>query len=141
MSEKEHLAVAANKQSIRYAMEGNREAWLGLYAEDAVVQDPVGVSPMDPAGEGHRGKAAIAAFFDATIAPSKLDIQVQKRWTSGDYCCCVSQTARNDLGEGKAVVCDMLAVYEVNPAGKITRMAAHWNYDAVMAQLAEAGAG
>ena len=136
MSEQEHLAVAANKKSIQYAMEGNREAWLALYTDDAVVQDPVGVSGMDPTGEGHRGKEAIAAFFDATIGPSNLKIEVEKRWTSGDHCCCVAQKAHNDIGDGKVVVCDMLALYEVNPEGKITHMAAHWDYDALMQQLA-----
>ena len=28
----------------------NRSAWLELFAEAAVLQDPVGVSPFDPAG-------------------------------------------------------------------------------------------
>ncbi len=136
MSDKEHLAVAANKNSIKHAMAGDKEAWLALYTEDAVVQDPVGVSPMDPSGEGHRGKAAIAAFWDMIIGPAKLDIRVEKRWTSGDYCCCVAQVARNDLGDGKVTECDMLARYEVNEEGKITSMAAHWDFDDMMAQLA-----
>ena len=141
MSEQEHLAVAANRKSIQYAMEGNREGWVGLYADDAVVQDPVGVSGMDPSGEGHRGREAIAAFFDATIAPSNLEIIVDKRWTSGDYCCCVAQKAHNTIDEGKVVVCDMLALYEVNQEGRITRMAAHWDYEALMQQLAEVVGG
>lgn len=136
MSEQKHLAVEANKNSIRYAMEGNKEAWLALYADDAIVADPVGVSPMDPSGEGHRGKAAIETFWDTIIGPAKLDIRVQKRWTSGAYCCCVAQVARNDMGDGKYTDCDMLAVYEVNEKGLITRMQAHWNFDELMAQLA-----
>ena len=28
----------------------DRSAWLGLFAPDAVVQDPVGPSPLDPLG-------------------------------------------------------------------------------------------
>ena len=136
MSEKKHLAVEANKNSIRYAMEGNKEAWLALYAEDAVVADPVGVSPMDPTGEGHHGKAAIEKFWDTIIGPANLDIRVDKRWTSGEHCCCVAQVARSDMGDGKYTDCDMLAVYEVNEEGLITRMQAHWNFDELMAQLA-----
>lgn len=135
MSETEHLAVAANIKSIKYASEGNREAWLALYTEDALVADPVGKSPMDPSGEGHRGKEAIARFWDTVIGPSNIEIRVDKRWTSGDYCCCVAQVARNDLGNGKFSDCDMLAVYEVNEEGLITRMQAHWNFDELMARL------
>ncbi len=141
MSDRKHLAVEANKNSIKYAMEGNREAWLDLYAEDAVVQDPVGVSPMDPSGKGHRGKEAIAAFWDNVIGKSKLDIRVEKRWTSGDYRCCVAQVAHNDLGDGKVSKCDMLAIYDVNEEGKITAMAANWDFDGLMAQLAEINQG
>ena len=138
MTDKLHLAVEANKKSIKYASEGNKEAWLALYTEDAMVADPVGVSPMDPSGEGHQGIAAIEQFWDTVIGPSNIDIRVDKRWTSGDYCCCVAQVARNDLGDGKYTDCDMLAVYEVNEQGLIIRMQAHWNFDDVMAQLAAA---
>ena len=134
---KQHLAVEANKNSIKYAMAGDKEAWLALYADDAVVADPVGKSPMDPTGEGHRGKAAIEKFWDTVIGPSNLDIRVDKRWTSGDYCCCVAQVARNDLGDGKYTDCDMLAIYEVNEEGLITRMAAHWCFDDVMEQISK----
>ena len=135
MSEQEHPAVTANKLSIKYAMEGNKEAWLALYADDAVVADPVGKSPLDPTGEGHKGKAAIETFWDTIIGPSNLDMRVEKRWTSGDHTCCVAQLARNDLGDGKVTTCDMLAIYEVNDQGLITRMAAHWCWDDVAAQL------
>ncbi len=136
MSEQEHLAVQANMNSIKYAMAGDKEAWLALYADDAVVQDPVGVSPMDPTGKGHHGKAAIEQFWDTVIGPSNLEIRVDKRWTSGERCCCVAQVARNTISEDKYSECDMLAVYEVNDEGLITRMAAHWDFDSVMAQLA-----
>ena len=135
MSEKLHLAVEANKKSIKYATESNKEAWLALYTDDAVVCDPVGKSPMDPSGEGHHGKAAIEAFWDNVIGPANVEITANKRWTSGDYCCCVAQVAKNDLGDGNFTECDMLAVYEVNEVGLITRMAAHWDFDNMMEQL------
>jgi ketosteroid isomerase-like protein len=138
VNDKPHLAIEANKKSIQYASEGNKAAWLALYAEDAVVADPVGVSPMDPSGEGHRGIEAIEKFWDTVIGPSNIEIRVEKRWTSGDYCCCVAQVARNDLGDGKYADCDMLAVYEVNEEGLITRMQAHWNFDELMARMAAA---
>ena len=135
MNEHKNLAVEANKKSIEYAMAGDKAAWLALYTDDAVVADPVGKSPMDPSGEGHRGRAAIENFWDTVIGPSNLDIRVNKRWTSGDYCCCVAQVARNTLDDGRYTDCDMLAIYEVNEDGLITRMAAHWCFDDVIAQL------
>jgi steroid delta-isomerase len=35
----------------------DREGWLALFADDAVLEDPVGTPP-------HEGRAAIAAFWD-----------------------------------------------------------------------------
>ena len=136
MTDSEHPAVRANENSIRYAMAGNKQAWLALFAEDAWFCDPVGKSPFDRAGEGHRGKAAIERFWDRVIGPAKLDIRVEKRWTSGEYCCCVAQVARNELGDGNYTDCAMLALYEVNEEGLLTRLHAHWNWDDVAAQLA-----
>lgn len=62
-----NLAIQANIQSITLAMKGDREGWLALYADDAVVKDPVGKSPFDTSGEGHKGKAGIAKFWDTVI--------------------------------------------------------------------------
>ena len=30
----------------------DRDTWLSLFTDDAVVQDPIGPSPLDPSGEG-----------------------------------------------------------------------------------------
>ena len=141
MSDKVNLAVEANKKSIKYATQGNKAAWLALYIEDAVVCDPVGKSPMDPSGEGHHGRAAIEQFWDTVIGKANIEITAEKRWISGDYCCCVAQVAKNDLGDGNFTYCDMLATYNVNEEGLITRMAAHWNFDDMMEQLGKLNAG
>ena len=45
----------------------DRSAWLALFADDAVVQDPIGPSPLDPGGGGHRGAAAIAAEPEVSV--------------------------------------------------------------------------
>ena len=34
---------------------GDREGWLALFDDDAVVEDPIGPSDFDPEGNGHRG--------------------------------------------------------------------------------------
>jgi len=55
----------------------DKEGWLAIFAEDAVVQDPIGKSPFDPEGTGHRGRAAIGKFYDEVISSSekiKFDI-------------------------------------------------------------------
>ena len=34
----------------------DRAAFLANFADDAVVEDPVGPSPLEPTGRGHRGR-------------------------------------------------------------------------------------
>ena len=134
-----HPAAQANLQSVTLAMKGDKEGWLALYADDAVVQDPVGVSPFDASGEGHKGKAAITKFWDMVIGPSRLTINVHKRIPSGAKACAVHQTISNDLGKGRKTEVEMIAIYEVNDAGKITRMSAFWSWDEMQAQLKKLG--
>jgi len=139
MTELSHPAAQANHNSVTLAMKGDRESWLALYADDAVVQDPVGVSPFDASGEGHKGKAAISKFWDMVIGSSRLTITVHKRIPSGEKACAVHQTITNDLGKGRKTEVEMIAIYEVNDAGKITRMSAFWSWDAMQEQLKSLG--
>ena len=135
-----HLAVQANINSIRYAMEKNREAWLALYRDDAILKDPVGPSPFDPEGNGHIGKEAIAAFFDNVIATSNITLTPGHRCTSGDYHCAVPMQAVNDLGGGLTTTIDMVAVYEVDEQGLIKTMCAYWSWAEMEQQFANLSA-
>src|ERR1039458_2396700 len=64
---------------------GDRDAWLDLFASDAVVQDPVGPSPFDPDGKGHHGREAIAAFYDSVIGPSAaISFEITESYLCGD---------------------------------------------------------
>ncbi len=135
MSNADHPAIKAATLSIKYATEGNKEAWLGLYADDAIVKDPVGVSPFDPVGDGHIGKAAIEKFWDTVIGPASLTMGADKRIISGPRHCASLQWVENAMGEGQTTKVEMMATYEVNDEGKITQMFAHWDFDGLMAQM------
>ncbi|MEZ5373320.1 MAG: hypothetical protein R2704_11400 [Microthrixaceae bacterium] len=52
----EHPARAASQASMAAVTAGDRSAWLALFADDAVVEDPIGPSMFDPDGVGHRGR-------------------------------------------------------------------------------------
>jgi steroid delta-isomerase len=97
-------AIAAHKESIAHAMAGNKAQWLEVFADDAVVQDPVGPSPFDPDGNGFKGKQRIAEFWDLMIGPSNLNIVPHKRIACGDNIAAVNMTVTNDMGEMKSVV-------------------------------------
>lgn len=132
-----HPAIQANIKSIKLASEKNKEAWLDLYADDAVLRDPVGTSPFDSSGKGHQGKEAISVFWDNVIAPANLTMTVNKHVPSGDKTCAVDQTASIDLGDGKKTETNMIAIYELNDDGKIASMSAFWSWAKLEQQLAE----
>jgi steroid Delta-isomerase len=134
MYDQAHAAQLAGRRSAEYAMEKNKTAWLALYAEDAVVQDPVGVSPLDPAGEGHKGKAALARFWDMAIAQGELTMNIRESYPSGDQCANVV-TITNKLPAGGTIVTDCVIVYRINDAGLIVNLKAYWEFAKVAAQL------
>lgn len=130
-----HLAKLANIRSIKYASEKNKDAWLALYHDDAILRDPVGISPLDPSGKGHHGKTAIAQFYDIIIANSNLTMIPGERIASGEFSCAVPMKAINDMGNGIKTEVNMIAVYEVDTAGLIISMNAYWDWSLLQNQL------
>ena len=117
-------------RSIQLAMAGKGEEWLDLFAEDAVVQDPYGPSPFDPAGKGQVGKAAIKKFCADHIRPGAIAFQIRQTLGGGNTCVCVG-TITTKSPEGKVAWCEIVNVYEVNDAGKITLLRSYWDFEAM----------
>jgi steroid Delta-isomerase len=110
----------------------DRAAWLGLFAADAVVQDPIGPSPLDPDGNGHRGQAAIAAFYDTVIAPNeRITFEIEHSNLCGDEVADVG-VIRTTLPGGKHVaVVRGVYTYRTDGAGRLAALRAFWEFDAV----------
>lgn len=127
-------AQQASAESLAQVRAKNKAAWLDLFADDAILQDPVGVSPLDPPGLGHRGKEAIGRFWDAAIAPGQLETNIRESYPSGDECANVA-TFVNRMPNGVAVETDLVVVYRVDARGKIVSLKAYWEYAKIAAQL------
>lgn len=110
----------------------DRNAWLALFAPDAVVADPVGPSPFDPGGGGHRGLTAIAAFFDNVIAQAEqVSFEIERSYLCGDELADVG-TIRTTLAGGTHVaVVRGVFTYRGNGAGQIVALRAFWEIGAV----------
>ncbi len=115
----------------------DRETWLSLFAPEAIVQDPIGPSPFDPDGTGHRGRAAIAAFYDTVIAPNELiTFEIEDSYLCGDEVADVG-AIRTVLPGGKHVaVVHGVYTYRSNAAGQLVALRAFWEFD--RAELIEA---
>jgi len=133
MSE-QHPARAAGLKSQDAVTRSARQEWLDLFADDGVIQDPVGKSPLDPSGEGHRGKAAIAKFYDLVIAGSKITFDFPKSYAAGDECAFVGSLTTVREGIPTTTV-ELVAVYKVNPDGKLASLRAFWEFDKMLKQL------
>ncbi len=144
MSENEHPARRAALLSREYVHSKNREGWLGLYAEDAIIEDPIGVSPIDPEGRGHRGCAAREAFWDNFIAPANINIDILDSYAAGmEVANHVVISVDMDLGEGKALQQKVHGVitYRVNEEGKLVALRAYWEIDDPRNQMVEVATG
>ncbi len=116
------LAVA----SLSAIKAGDRQGWLDLFEDDAVVQDPVGPSRMDPSGKGHHGKAAISAFYDLFKTSMKsLDFDIHKSALGGDEVAAYA-TLHITTQDGQTFDVDVLNVYRMSKNGKLASLRSFW---------------
>lgn len=130
-----HAAIEAHLKSINCAQNGEKESWLALFADDAVLHDPVGPSPHDPTGEGFRGKARLETFWETMIGPSNTHIVSHQQIASGPNDCACIATATNTLSENLSITIEMVVAYQVNTAGLITSLRAFWDQEAIAKQV------
>ena len=127
MSE-QHPAYLAGQRSIDAVHRKDKDAWVGNFADDGFVQDPVGVSPLDPTGEGHHGKDAIAAFWDQQIGPNRVLFNIVDTFAAGNECANVGSITIV-LGNGVVTVVNGVFLYRVNEDGKLHSLRAFWQFD------------
>jgi steroid delta-isomerase len=123
----EHPAHVAGRLSREAAMAHDKQAWLDNFADDAIVEDPIGPSHFDPEGKGHRGKEAIAAFYDKAIAPSELQFNFLETFQCGNEEANIGNIVIK--AAGYEVIADGVFTYRVNDEGKIVALRAYWELD------------
>jgi hypothetical protein len=138
----ERLAVA--EASPRMVAAHDRDGWYALFADDAVVEDPVGTPPC---GKGRVSRGALGskdellAFYQAFIAHNDIRFEVHQDIVVGlTVARDVTIYARMPTGFTSAVPAYLL--YELVAADgalKITRLAAHWEASANSKQASSAG--
>ena len=115
-----------------YAVAKDKQNWLDLFAEDAIVQDPIGKSPLDPDGNGHKGKGAIEKFYDTVIANGNIEFNILESIPCADECANFAEI--NIVGDEK-IETKMIVIYRVNSDDKIVSLRAFWDYQKMEDQL------
>ena len=118
-----------------YAVAKDKKNWLSLFADDAIVQDPIGVSPLDPEGEGHKGIEAIENFYDTVIANGNIEFNILESIPCANECANYAQIV-NVVGDVK-IETKMIVIYCINSSNKIQSLRAFWDYQNMENQLNE----
>ena len=122
-----HPARSAAQASMEAVAAGDRAGWLALFAPDAHVEDPVGESPLDPTGRGHRGIEAIAGFWDSTIAANRISFVIDASYAVGNECANVGSIT-TELPDGTKAITNGVYTYAVNEHGALVRLRAFWEF-------------
>ena len=131
---KAHPAYAAARKSWAGAMAQDKEFWLSAFADDAVVEDPVGPSMYSEDGSGQRGTSMLSDFFDASIAvTSSLEFDMLDAIACGDEIVFLG-TLRVGLGDN-VMDTDIVINYRVNDSGVLLNLRAFWEFERASATI------
>lgn len=132
----DHPAMIAARASWKAAQAADKEAWLGLMADDVCVEDPIGVAPTNPTGKGVLGKTDLAAFFDQNIGPNQLTIEARDSRTAGMESA-HHLTLSTKFPNGMTARVSGIFTYRVNEAGKLTNLRGFWEMSDMQIEEAE----
>ena len=138
----DHPARAASQRSYSAVAKGDLAEWLTVYAEDAVLEDPVGPSMFDPEGRGHHGHAGISAFWEKAIAPiATFEFEINESFANpGSNTCANIGRIRTSFPDGSFTVTDLIMVYVIHDDGTVASMKAFWEPERTMASFTAAPA-
>ncbi len=131
----DHPARAASQRSYSAVAKGDLEEWLTVYAEDAVIEDPVGPSFFDPEGKGHHGHDGIRKFWETAIAPiEQFRFVIHDSHANGKTCANVG-TITTRFADGTLVDTDLVMVYTIHDDGRVASMRAFWEPERAMGTM------
>jgi steroid delta-isomerase len=123
--DEQHPALVAARGSWRSVQARDKEAWLALMADDVLFEDPIGVGPTNPTGEGIRGKQALSDFFDQNMAPNKIRIETHESFVAGNESA-HRMTLTTTFANGARMIVRGIFTYAVNDAGLLTNLRGYW---------------
>jgi steroid delta-isomerase len=124
----DHPAHEAGRRSREAVIARDKEAWLDNFADDAIIQDPIGPSHFDPEGKGHRGRDEISAFWDKAIASTdKLEFNFVDTFQCGNEEANVGNIVITAAGH--QITAEGVFTYTANDEGKLVALRAYWEVD------------
>ncbi|MEP0919890.1 nuclear transport factor 2 family protein [Leptolyngbya sp. DQ-M1] len=106
----------------------NAKGWLEVFAEDAVIHDPVGEPPRLAHKDSQQFFKILANFFEK-IELSKDDIFFVKNGAA------VKWTMQVVTKKGHSVTTEGISIFEMNDVDKIQKVSSYWDEAAMMTKL------
>ena len=123
----DHPARRAAQRSMAAVAAGRRSDWIALFTRDALVEDPVGPSMLDPEG--------IRKFWDESVsAVRQFHFRITDSFANGPCCANITGITMT-LAGGATMTVDCVIIYTVNGDGLITSIRAHWEPGRAIATL------
>ena len=121
-------AQIASQNSMKAVMKKKKQDWVALFADDAVIEDPVGKSPLDETGQGHKGKKKVEEFWDNNIAPNEFVFNIERSIVpeGSNEVCNIGQIVTRVNQYKSTSVTNGVFIYKVNDAGKIISLRAFY---------------
>lgn len=118
------------KSSPDIASQHDKERWLALYSDDAVLEDPVGTPPSQKGRRPGRLGDELGRFYEAFIAPSQIEIVSRRDIVSGMHVfrAVDIHTTNSRTGLKMKVPANLLYEMVFDPSGRLAigQMQAHW---------------
>jgi steroid delta-isomerase len=127
---KENDAYKMSLKSREYVKNHDKKSWLGMFADNGIIEDPIGKSDLDPEGKGHSTPAQREAFWDNNIANSNIDLTIHDSYTSANECANVVTLKMTMTIEGRKYGQDVNGIftYKVNNEGKLEALRGFWEF-------------
>ena len=124
-----HPARELSLRSREYVQNRDKANWLAMFAEDAIIQDPIGPSYLDPEGKGFATPARREEFWDRNIANSKISITINRSFSVGRECANVLNLVIEYEfgGQHMRQTIDGVFTYEVDAAGMLKALRGYWS--------------
>jgi ketosteroid isomerase-like protein len=132
----DHPARRVSRRSMAAVAAGRKDEWLALFAPDAVVEAPVGPSPLDPEGKGHHGHEGIGRFWDRNFGSvNRFHFLISDSFANGPCCANIAKITMWLGDKGATITVDCVVIYTIDDLGRIASLRAHWEPGRAMATL------
>jgi hypothetical protein len=135
--------LRAAKASPELAGQHDKERWLALYSDDAVLEDPVGTPASHKGRRPGRLGDELGRFYEAFIAASGIEMVAREDIVSDMHVFRAVDIHTTNLKTGLKMTVPANLLYEIVPSESglaIRRMQAHWELNRMSRVLMSQGA-